>query len=93
MRKRPHWFALVLWAFAVVFVVVDVPLVVDIRWLIMSTPYPGGVHEAAALSWWNIWNETRSALSAALQLSALGVLIEIADRIRLNGERRSGQMP
>ena len=93
MRKRPHWFALVLWAFAVMYLIVDVPLVVDIRSLIMSTPYPGGVHESTVLSWWNIWNEIRSALSAALQLSALGVLIEIADRIRLNAERRSGPMP
>ncbi|MGH6876404.1 MAG: hypothetical protein ACREHV_03385 [Rhizomicrobium sp.] len=90
MRKRPHWFALVLWAFAVVYLIVDVPLVVDIRRVVMSTPYPDGIHEAAAISWWNIWNETRSALSAALQLSALGVLIEIADRIRLSADRRSG---
>lgn len=90
MRKRPHWFALVLWAFAIVFLVVDVPLAVDIRRMIMSTPYPGGVHEAAVLSWWNIWNETRSAVSSALQISALGALIEIADRIRLNTAQRSG---
>jgi hypothetical protein len=78
---------LVLWAFALIYLLVDVPLVVTIRHVIMGTSYPGGIHEAEAISWWNIWNEARSALSAALQLSALGVLIEIADRMRLTAER------
>lgn len=59
------------------------------RHLFEAAQYPGGPSEAMALSWMNIWNETRSAVSGALQLSALGVLIEIADRIRWDARHRN----
>ena len=93
MQKRLNRFSLVLWAFAALFLLADVPMTIGMKQWIMTTHYPGGLSEASAISWMNIWNETRAALSGALQLSALGVLIEIADRIRWDALHRRDEMP
>jgi hypothetical protein len=39
---------------------------------------------AAAVSWANIWETARSTITVTMELFGLGVLIDIADRIRIS---------
>ena len=88
MKKSVNKFALILWIFAVIFLIADVPMALGLKEALLHVRYPDGTAEGMVLTWMNIWTETRSALLGALQLAALGTLIEIADQIRWNGLHR-----
>ncbi|HEX3808401.1 MAG TPA: hypothetical protein VHW02_01780 [Rhizomicrobium sp.] len=91
MGKPINKFALFLWAIALLFIIADVPATVALKDLIMRPSYPGGIAQASAISWLNVWSQVRSAGISSLQLAAFGVIIELLDQIRWNAlppERR-----
>jgi hypothetical protein len=85
MTKPINRFALVLWIFAVVLFISDVPATIAIKNMLKQARYPGESGWVGILiSWQYIWTYVRAALTTLLQLLAFGVLIELVDQIRWN---------
>jgi hypothetical protein len=81
MKRRPHWFALTLWALSVLELLVGIPIETEMRRAIALsvTHNPDVVTE---LAWAHVWTTLQSTIITSSELFGLGVLIDIGDRIR-----------
>jgi hypothetical protein len=84
MEKPLNRFALLLWIVAAVFLFADVPMVLAIRQIAHQDAATHGPQWFDVVFLSSTWSETRSALLGAGQLAALGVIVELIDRIRYN---------